>query len=79
MLGDEVVVRTSSAGQPVKAVQSQKHIIDAVKLALVEWREVKAVAVCSPMIFTVALAEMAQTKPLQGYHEQLQRLPLSIH
>ena len=56
--GEKVRVRTSRAGRPVKLVQSQKHITDAVKLALVEWREAKAAAVLSPRIFTAALAEM---------------------
>jgi superfamily II DNA helicase RecQ len=56
--GDEVKAPTSKAGRPVKVVQSQKHITNAVKLALVEWREAKAAAVLFPTIFTVALAEM---------------------
>src|SRR5205823_2722068 len=48
--GDEVKVRTSKAGRPVKIVQSQKHITGAVKLALTEWREAN-VAVLFPTVF----------------------------
>ena len=56
--GDEVKVPTSKAGRPVKVIQSQKHITDAVKLALVEWRETKAAAVLFPTVFTEAAAEI---------------------
>jgi hypothetical protein len=56
--GDEVKVPTSKAGRPVRVVQSQKHITDVVKLALVEWREKKAAVVLFPTVFTAALAEI---------------------
>ena|SRR5438045_2955584 len=56
--GNEVKVHTSKAGQPVKIVQSQKHITDAVKLALVEWQEAKVTAVLFPTVSTELLAEM---------------------
>jgi superfamily II DNA helicase RecQ len=56
--GDEVKICISKAGRPVKNVQSQKHITNAVKLALVKWREEKAAAVLSPTVFTAALPEM---------------------
>jgi len=56
--GDKVKVPTSKAGRPVKTVQSQKHITDAVKLALTEWREAKAAAILHPTVFTTVLAEM---------------------
>src|SRR5437762_11140462 len=52
--GDEVKVPTSKAGRPVRVIQSQKHITDAVKLALVEWRETKAAVILSPTVFRVA-------------------------
>src|SRR5436190_977489 len=55
--GDEASPPTSKAGWPIRVVQSQKHIIDAVKLALVGWREAKA-AVLFSTVFTAALAEM---------------------
>jgi len=55
--GDEVRVPTSKA-RPVRVVQSQKHITDAVKLALVEWREKKAAVVLFPTVFTAAPAEI---------------------
>ena len=58
MRGDEIRIRISKAGRPVKAVQSQKHITDAVKLALVQWREEKATAVLFPTVFTAAPAEI---------------------
>jgi hypothetical protein len=47
--GDEARVRISKAGRPVRIVQSQKHITDAVKLALVEC--------CFRRFFTAALAK----------------------
>ena len=55
------MVGTNKAGRPVKdvkIVRSQKHIFDAVKLALVEWRQAKAAVVLFPTIFTAASAEM---------------------
>lgn len=52
--GDEVRVPTSKAGQLVRIVQSQKHITEAVKLALVEWREAKAADVLFPTFITAA-------------------------
>ena len=55
--GDEVKVPNNKAGQPVRIVQSQKHITDRVKLALVEWREAKAAAVF-PTFITAAPAEL---------------------
>ena len=48
----------SKAGQPVKTIQSQKHITDAVKSALVEWRKAKAAAVLVSTVFMTALSEM---------------------
>jgi superfamily II DNA helicase RecQ len=56
--GDEIKLRISKAGRPVKTVQSQKHITDAVRSALVEWREAKAVVVLVSTVFTTALSEM---------------------
>jgi hypothetical protein len=59
--GAGVTVGTNKAGRPakdVKIVRSQKHIFDAVKLALVEWRQAKAAVVLFPTIFTAASAEM---------------------
>jgi len=56
--GKEVKIRIGKAGRPVKNVQCQKHITDAVKLALVEWREAKAAVVLFPTVFTAALPEM---------------------
>jgi superfamily II DNA helicase RecQ len=56
--GDEVKIRITKAGRSVKNVQCQKYITDAVKLALVKWREEKAAAVLSPTVFTTALPEM---------------------
>ena len=56
--GDEIKLRISKAGQPVKTVQSQKHITDAVKSALVEWHEAKAAAVLVSTVFMTALSEM---------------------
>jgi hypothetical protein len=38
-------------------LQSQKHIIEAVKLALIEWREAKAAVLC-PAVFIEAPAEL---------------------
>jgi hypothetical protein len=55
---DEVRVPTSKAGQPVRIVQSSKHIAEAVKLALVEWREAKAADVLFPSFITAAPAEL---------------------
>jgi superfamily II DNA helicase RecQ len=55
---DEVKVPTSKAGQPVRIVQSPKHIAEAVKLALVEWREAKAADVLFPSFITAAPAEL---------------------
>ena len=44
--GDEVtVVPTSQARRPVKSVQSARYITDAVKAALVKWREAKAASI----------------------------------
>jgi len=57
-IGNEVRVPTSNAGRPIKFVQSQKHITDAVKLALVEWREAKAADVLHSTFFTAATAEL---------------------
>jgi superfamily II DNA helicase RecQ len=59
--GPEIMVGTNKAGRPVKdvkIVRSQKHIFDAVKLALVEWRQAKAAVVLFPTIFTAASAEI---------------------
>jgi superfamily II DNA helicase RecQ len=56
--GDNVGLRLSKAGQGVKNVQSQKHISEAVKLALVEWREQKAAVVLCSTLFTAAPAEL---------------------
>jgi superfamily II DNA helicase RecQ len=56
--GYEVRLPTSKAGQLVRVVQSQKHVTEAVKLALVEWREAKAADVLSSTLMTDALAEL---------------------
>jgi superfamily II DNA helicase RecQ len=56
--GDEVGIRIRRAGRLVRTVQSQKHITDAVKLALVEWREAKAVTVLFQTVFIAAPAEL---------------------
>jgi hypothetical protein len=55
--GDEVtVVPTSQARRPVKSVQSARYITEAVKAALVEWREAKAASIpeFSSAVFTTA-------------------------
>ena len=57
-MGDEVRIPMSKAGQPVRTIQSQKHITNAVKLALVKWQEAKAAIVLFPTIFKGILAEL---------------------
>jgi len=56
--GDEVKAPASKAGRPIKIVQSPKHITEAVKLALVRWREAKAVDVFSSSFITTTPAEL---------------------
>ena len=56
--GDEVKIPTSKAGQPVRIIQSQKYITEAVKLALVEWREAKGADVLSSTFFSTTPAEL---------------------
>ena len=56
--GDKITPRTSKAGQLVKVVQSQKHIVEAVKLALIGWRETKAAAILSSTIFTDEMGQL---------------------
>ena len=46
------MIHISKVGQLVKTIQSQKHITDAVKLALIEWREAKAAMVLPSTVFT---------------------------
>lgn len=56
--GDEVQIRIGKAGWPVRTVQSQKHIREAVKMALVEWREAKAAALPYLTFFSATPAEL---------------------
>jgi hypothetical protein len=49
--GDKIRIRIGKAGRPVRTVQSQKHIVEAVKLALVEWRKAKEAVVLSATLF----------------------------
>jgi hypothetical protein len=56
--GDEVKAPASKAGRPIKIVQSPKHITEAVKLALVRWREAKAADVFSSSFITTTPAEL---------------------
>jgi hypothetical protein len=55
---DEVRVPTSKAGHPLRIIQSPKHIAEAVKMGLVEWREVKIAYVLFPTFITAAPAEL---------------------
>jgi superfamily II DNA helicase RecQ len=56
--GDEITLRIGNAGQRVKSVQSQKHIVEAVKAALIQWRETKAAKVLSSTVFTDEKAQL---------------------
>ncbi len=56
--GVEIIPRTSKAGQPIRVVQSQKHITEAVKSALTEWRATKAATVLCLTVFTDPKAQL---------------------
>ncbi len=49
--------RTSKAGQPVRVIQSQKHITAAMNSTLIEWRETKAATVLFSTIFSTIFTD----------------------
>lgn len=56
--GVEIIPRTSKAGQPIRVIQSQKHITEAVNSALTKWRATKAATMLCSTIFTDPKAQL---------------------
>jgi hypothetical protein len=57
-MDNKIQIHISKRVYNIRTLQSQKHITDAVKSALVEWRAEKAGAVLHPTLFKEALAEL---------------------